>query len=88
MPVAVLAVLAVVLVSFFVANREPVTISFDPTSMENPALSLTGPLWAGLSGDVLYIATQPPADHDVFLYLAETLAAQGFVAVSIGANAM
>ncbi len=29
-------------------------------------------LWAGLSGDVLYLATQPPADHDVFMYLAQT----------------
>ncbi|MEM1423884.1 MAG: hypothetical protein AAGH64_07755, partial [Planctomycetota bacterium] len=29
-------------------------------------------LYAGLSGDILYIATQPPADHDVFMYLAGT----------------
>ncbi|GAB4553800.1 MAG: hypothetical protein Tsb0013_16260 [Phycisphaerales bacterium] len=29
-------------------------------------------LYAGLSGDILYIATQPPADHDVFMYVAGT----------------
>ncbi len=48
-----LILLAPVLVTFFVANRSMVTISFDPTSLEDPALALTAPLWAGLSGTLL-----------------------------------
>ncbi|NNU15838.1 DUF1049 domain-containing protein [Parvularcula sp. ZS-1/3] len=48
-----LILLAPVLVAFFVANRSLVTISFDPTSLEEPALAFTAPLWAGLSGTLL-----------------------------------
>lgn len=48
-----LILLAPVLVAFFVANRGPVTISFDPTSLEEPALAFSAPLWAGLSGTLL-----------------------------------
>lgn len=48
-----LILLAPVLVAFFVANRAPVTISFDPLSLEEPALAFTAPLWAGLSGTLV-----------------------------------
>lgn len=48
-----LILLAPVLVAFFVANRTPVTISFDPTSVQDPAIAFTAPLWAGLSGTLL-----------------------------------
>lgn len=44
-----LILLAPVLVAFFVANRAPVTISFDPFFPDDPALAFTAPLWAGLS---------------------------------------
>ncbi|MEM1410699.1 MAG: LapA family protein [Pseudomonadota bacterium] len=45
-----LIVLAPVLIGFFVANRESVTISFDPSSLENPALAFDVPLFIGLAG--------------------------------------
>jgi uncharacterized integral membrane protein len=48
-----LALLAPLLVAFFVANREPVRINFDPFSIEEPALFLDAPLWAGLSGTLV-----------------------------------
>lgn len=48
-----LILLAPVLVAFFVANRSPVTISFDPSSLQDPAIAFTAPLWAGLSGTLL-----------------------------------
>lgn len=41
----ILAPLAIVLVAFAVANREPVTVSFDPFNPAAPALSLTIPLY-------------------------------------------
>lgn len=50
---AFLIILAPLLVAFFVANRAPVTISFDPSSLEDPALAFTAPLWAGLSGTLV-----------------------------------
>ena len=48
-----LIVLAPILVAFFFANREDVVISFDPTSLSDPAISLELPLWAGLSGSLM-----------------------------------
>lgn len=50
---AFLVLLAPVLVAFFFANRRVVTISFDPMSLDEPALAFTAPLWAGLSGTLL-----------------------------------
>ena len=38
--------LAVVIVAFAVANRQIVTVSFDPFGAEHPAASLTLPLFA------------------------------------------
>lgn len=38
--------LAVIIVAFAVANREPVTVSFDPLSPVQPAWSATVPLFA------------------------------------------
>jgi hypothetical protein len=48
-----LAALAPVLVAFLVANRVPVRISFDPFSLDDPALAFDMPLWAGLSGTMV-----------------------------------
>jgi hypothetical protein len=45
-----LILLAPFLVAFLFANRTDVVISFDPTSLEDPAVALTTPLWAGLFG--------------------------------------
>lgn len=45
-----LALLFPVLVVFFFANRQQVTISFDPTNLEQPALAMPVPLYVGLSG--------------------------------------
>jgi uncharacterized integral membrane protein len=45
-----LFLLSVLLVAFLFANRMPVTISFDPLSIEDPAASVTAPLWMGLAG--------------------------------------
>ena len=36
-----------------VANREPVTISFDPFNTDNPAVSFTQPLWVAPAGSLL-----------------------------------
>jgi uncharacterized integral membrane protein len=44
--ILVLIPIALVLLAFMVANRNPVLLSFDPTSRETPALSLTLPLFA------------------------------------------
>jgi uncharacterized integral membrane protein len=41
----VLIVLALVLISFAVANRQVVTVSFDPFDQANPALVLSQPLY-------------------------------------------
>ncbi|RFB05456.1 LapA family protein [Parvularcula marina] len=42
-------VFGLLLVVFFVANRQMVRISLDPTSLENPALATPAiPLWAAL----------------------------------------
>ncbi len=43
--VLVLVPLAVVIVAFAVANRQIITVSFDPFSAERPAASLTLPLF-------------------------------------------
>ncbi|GGY47110.1 LapA family protein [Parvularcula lutaonensis] len=48
-----LLVMAIFLVVFFLANREPVTISFDPLPTNEPAIAFEVPLWAGLSGTLL-----------------------------------
>ncbi|MCQ8183897.1 LapA family protein [Parvularcula maris] len=45
-----LFLLSVLLVAFLFANRMPVTVSFDPLSLEDPAASVTAPLWMALSG--------------------------------------
>lgn len=37
--------LAVILIAFAVANRQPVTVSFDPFSSANPAYAVTLPLF-------------------------------------------
>jgi uncharacterized integral membrane protein len=42
----VLVPLAVVMIAFAVANRQDVTVSFDPFSSNEPAASLTLPLFA------------------------------------------
>ena len=42
----ILAPLAVVIIAFAVANRQIVTVSFDPFSADRPAASLTLPLFA------------------------------------------
>lgn len=43
-------VLGLAMVVFFVANRQPVRISLDPTSLDNPALATPElPLWAALA---------------------------------------
>ena len=42
----ILVPLAVVIIAFFVANRQIVTVSLDPFSAEHPAASLTLPLFA------------------------------------------
>lgn len=42
-------VFGLVMVIFFVANRQPVQISLDPTSLENPAIATPAmPLWLAL----------------------------------------
>jgi uncharacterized integral membrane protein len=41
----VLLPLAILLVAFAVANRHPVTVSFDPFNQTEPALALTVPLY-------------------------------------------
>lgn len=41
----VLVPMAIILLMFAVANREPVTVSFDPFSAAQPAASLTLPLF-------------------------------------------
>jgi hypothetical protein len=38
--------LAVLLIAFAIANRRPVTLSFDPFSQVAPALGVEMPLWA------------------------------------------
>lgn len=43
---------ALVLIAFAVANRAPVTVSFDPISRETPAFALNLPLWAVLFGGI------------------------------------
>jgi uncharacterized integral membrane protein len=43
--VAILIPLAVIIVMFAVANREAVTVSFDPFDSANPAFALTLPLF-------------------------------------------
>lgn len=48
-----LFVLGVFLVSFFVANRQPVTINFDPISPDSPAIAKELPLFWALAGSVL-----------------------------------
>lgn len=48
-----LAALAPVLVAFLVANRGLVWISFDPFSVDDPALAFEMPLWAGLSATMV-----------------------------------
>ncbi|MEM1379905.1 MAG: LapA family protein [Pseudomonadota bacterium] len=45
-----LAALFPLLVAFFFANRTVVTISFDPSSLEKPALFFDVPLFVGLMG--------------------------------------
>jgi uncharacterized integral membrane protein len=42
----VLVPLAVLIIAFAVANRQDVTVSFDPFSADDPAASKTLPLWA------------------------------------------
>jgi hypothetical protein len=42
----ILVPLAVIIIAFFVANRQIVTVSLDPFSAEHPAASLTLPLFA------------------------------------------
>ena len=42
----ILVPLAVIIIAFAVANRQIVTVSFDPFSAEHPAASLTLPLFA------------------------------------------
>ena len=42
----VLVPLAIVMIAFAVANRHEVTVSFDPFSADDPAASVTLPLWA------------------------------------------
>jgi uncharacterized integral membrane protein len=42
----ILVPLAVVLIAFAVANRQPVTVSFDPFSAQHPAAAVTLPLFA------------------------------------------
>jgi uncharacterized integral membrane protein len=42
----ILVPLAVVIIAFAVANRQPVTVSLDPFSSDRPAASLTLPLFA------------------------------------------
>ena len=42
----ILVPLAVLIIAFAVANREIVTVSFDPFSVEQPAASVTLPLFA------------------------------------------
>ncbi len=49
----ILIPLAMVLVAFAVANRQPVAISFDPFNPSAPALSLTVPLYALILGLVI-----------------------------------
>jgi uncharacterized integral membrane protein len=46
MTALVLVPLAVVLIVFAVANRQPVVISFDPFDQSQPAVALTLPLFA------------------------------------------
>lgn len=48
-----LCVAGIVLIAFLVANRTPVTISFDPTSLSDPAISLRVPLWTAPAGGLL-----------------------------------
>ncbi len=43
--VVVLVPLAIVIIAFAVANRQDVTVSFDPFSAQQPAASLTLPLF-------------------------------------------
>ncbi len=42
----ILVPLAVIIIAFAVANRQPVTVSLDPFSADRPAASLTLPLFA------------------------------------------
>lgn len=44
--VLILVPLAIVIVAFAIANRQAVTISFDPFSADRPAASMTLPLFA------------------------------------------
>jgi uncharacterized integral membrane protein len=48
--VIILVPLAIVIVAFAVANRQSVTVSFDPFSAEAPAASLSLPLFALVIG--------------------------------------
>jgi uncharacterized integral membrane protein len=45
MAAVVLAPLAILIIAFAVANRQRVTVSFDPFSADDPAASVTLPLW-------------------------------------------
>ncbi|MEE4212567.1 MAG: LapA family protein [Parvularcula sp.] len=45
-----LAALAPLLVAFLVANRRDVLVSFDPLSLDDPALAFEVPLWVGMTG--------------------------------------
>lgn len=44
---------AVIFIAFAVANRRAVTVSFDPLSLDTPALAIQLPLWLVLAGGVL-----------------------------------
>ncbi|MEM6914489.1 MAG: LapA family protein [Pseudomonadota bacterium] len=48
-----LILFGIILVAFLVANREPVTISFDPFNTDDPAFSFTQPLWVAPAGSLL-----------------------------------
>lgn len=48
-----LFIFGIVLVAFLVANRQTVTISFDPFNTTDPAFSFTAPLWAAPAGSLL-----------------------------------
>ncbi|MEO1657979.1 MAG: LapA family protein [Pseudomonadota bacterium] len=50
---SVLFVFGIVLVAFLVANRQTVTISFDPFNTTDPAFSFSAPLWAAPAGSLL-----------------------------------
>ena len=57
----ILVPLAIFIISFAVANRQIVVVSFDPFDRTNPAFSLAMPLFAGAAMKIAY---------DVLLYAA------------------